>query len=279
MNAFQYARQIQKVIADQTWVDSPSEYVFGRHVTGTGTGGSVIVTDGPEAKALVELRRPLCLVTVGNNVPDEEHPDLELQEFDLILVTEVMGDDLGERVLLGGPRPSAGGQGSSRGRGLLEVEERVKAACGRLSGADGCPAALACIGSPPSQKVDTGFMVSSRKYRLRAWCTRQATFDAPTSLLATGGVGSVTLSWALPPARWDRRQIVLRKASGATAPASATAGTGVTLSGDLATSVVDTVLAGTWSYAVFCGYTETGAAANERFSAQSVGATRTVVAT
>lgn len=279
MNAQQFARQIQYVLAAQTWVDSPSEYVFGRHAGGIGAGGSVIVTDGPEAKALAELRTPFCLVTVGDNRPDEEHPDLEQQDFDLILVVQVEGDDLGERVLLGGPRPSAGGQGSSRGRGMLEVEERVKAAAGRLTGADGCPAALACVGSPPSVKVEGGYMVSSRKYRLRAWCTRQRTYDPPTALVATGGVGSVTLSWALPPTRWDLRQMVLRKASGSTAPASASAGTGVTLSGDLATSVVDTVAAGTWSYALFAGYSETGEAANERYSSQVTGTTRTAVAT
>jgi hypothetical protein len=65
--------------------------------------------------------------------------------------------------------------------------------------------------------------------------------------------------------RFDRRQMVLRR--GATLPASATAGTGVTLSGDLATSVVDTPGAGTWYYALFAAYDEYGSASNERYSA------------
>lgn len=83
-------------------------------------------------------------------------------------------------------------------------------------------------------------------------------YHPPRLFKATGGGGQVSLTWALPPDRFDRLKVVLRRASGATAPTSATDGTGVTLSGDLATSVTDSGLsAGTYSYAIFGGYDET----------------------
>lgn len=281
MNAFQHAYEMAYALGAATWVDSPSEYVFGRRSGVPGSGGAVIVTDGPTADALKDLRTPFALITIGNSRPDEEHPDLLDTEFEVVVVQQVEGDPLGERILVGGPRPSAGGQGSSRGRGILEIEERVLATCSRLTGADGSPMALAFMGSPPSQRIDTGYMVGARKYGFRAACTRQAEYPAPTNLVATAaGGGAVTLTWTLPAARWDRRLVILRRAAGSTAPASATAGTGVTLSGATAVTVSDTGLTpGTYSYAVFEAYTETGAAANERFSSQVTGTTRTVVAT
>lgn len=281
MNSYQHANQLAYLLGLATWVDSPSEYVFGRRPSGVGSGGAVIVTDGPTADALKELRTPFALVGIGNSRPDDEHPDLLLTDFSVIVVQQVEGDPLGERALVGGPRPLAGGQGSSRGRGILEIEERVLAVACRLTGADGAPMALAGMGSPPSQRIDTGHMVSSRRYDFRAWCTRAAEYPAPTNLVATAaGGGTVNLSWTLPAARWDRRLVILRRAAGSTAPASATAGTGVTLSGATAASVSDTGLTpGTYSYAVFEAYTETGTAANERFSIQVTGTTRTVVAT
>lgn len=65
------------------------------------------------------------------------------------------------------------------------------------------------------------------------------------------GGGAAALSWTNPS---GAVAMVVRRASGATAPATVEDGTGVTLSGALAESVSDSPGAGTWSYAVFAGH-------------------------
>ena len=93
---------------------------------------------------------------------------------------------------------------------------------------------------------------------------------------ATGGVGSVTLAWTLPPARFDRLRVVLIRKAGSSAPTSVSDGTAVTLSGDLATSKTDTIAAGTYSYSLFAVYDETHATPTtvEKYSAA---ATKTAI--
>ena len=74
-----------------------------------------------------------------------------------------------------------------------------------------------------------------------------------TALAATDRTpDSITLSWANPP-DVDLAAVIVRRAKGATAPATPTDGTGVTLPGQTATGVTDTGLDPdtTYSYAVF----------------------------
>jgi len=90
---------------------------------------------------------------------------------------------------------------------------------------------------------------------------------------ADAGSGNASLSWTIPPDRFDRDKVILRRAAGSTPPASATAGTGVTLSGDLATSVTDNPGSGSFAYSLFGAYDESGTA---RYSASR---TQTVTVT
>jgi hypothetical protein len=101
------------------------------------------------------------------------------------------------------------------------------------------------------------------------------------------GGGQVRLTWALPPNRYDLRQVVLRRKAGATAPVDQNDGTGIALPSLLPTTFTDTPGAGTWTYALFAGYNETAgydgtmgaATSNERYSALNMRAVDTVVAT
>jgi len=267
VNTLQMAEQLKYLLANDNWPDSPSDNTF----------GSVQVTDGPTEKALKELRMPIVLVTVGDTSEvDEEDPDLILQDFPLILVQAVLGDPMGERILIGGPRKSLG---SSDGRGILELEARLLDVVGKATGADGARAACAFVGSPPSQQVE-GRMIGSRKYNLKAWCTRDEHFDPPVHLVAEPiGSGNVRLSWTVPPDRYDRLKIVLRRATGLVAPATVATGTDVALASDLAFGVTDSPGVGTFSYSVWCGYTQIGAATSEKYSSLELGSKRTVIAT
>lgn len=264
MNPYQSARQIQYLLLSSTWADSPSEYVFGHGPEVV--DGSVRVTDGPLPEAAGELRMPFALVSIGTKEYDPEEPGLVLQDFEVILVQSVLGDPLGERIYVGANRGSSGAGGSD-GRGILELEERVENAIGKLTGANGARAVIAATAAPPATRVDsTGDLVASRKYVVRAWCTRAAHFEPPLYLAFSGG----TLTWTLPPDRWDRKRIVLRFNAGGSPPTGPTDGTGVALASDLATSVAGS--AGR-AYAIFAAYDETGSGNSERYSDASFSTT------
>jgi hypothetical protein len=168
----------------------------------------------------------------------------------------------------------------------MEIEEEVEKAVGRLTGADGVRATVALVSAPSAQQAQ-GRIVVATEIQVRAGCTVRRHYDAPSFLVATGAAGSVSLSWVNPPLRWDqypgdahdgtRLAPILRYASGATPPSSATAGSdGGTLAASATTASV-TLAAGTYSFAIFQPYTETGGSAAERYSAQETGTTRASV--
>jgi hypothetical protein len=164
---------------------------------------------------------------------------------------------------MGANRPD---ENTSLGRGLLEVDERVLNAVAKLTDANGITLQHSHSGAAASQLDAENRYIIQRDYYFEGVVTQQRTYPAPRFLIGTAGIGSVTLSWTLPPDRFDRLRIVVRRAAGTTAPTSPTAGTGVTLSGDLATTVINSAAAGTYSYAVFAAYDEYGAAAPNAYS-------------
>lgn len=264
MNPYQAARQLQYLLLASTWADSPGEYVFGHGPEVI--DGSVRLSEGLDPAVAGELRVPFALVTIGTKEYDPEEPGLVLQDFEVILVQSVLGDPFGERILSGANRGSSGAGGSD-GRGILELEERVENAIGKLTGANGARAVIAATAAPPAVKVErSGDLLASRKYVVRAWCTRAAHFEPPLYLAFAGG----TVSWTLPPSRWDLLKIVLRFNAGSTPPTGPTDGTGVTLASNLATSVAGS--AGR-AYAVFAAYDETGSGNAERYSDASFSTT------
>jgi hypothetical protein len=275
MTPFQMLRQIKWLATRARWAYGTQALVLGESVYAT----AGIVDDA------VKTRFPLCLLNLGAGRPDPDDPDLIEQDFVLALVTLVHGDPMGEQALGGGPRTQ--GIGDSRGRGLAEVEAPVLDALSRLTGADGCPIIVSESSEAAAAVLNDGAVGTSgvaRVYTLTALCTRQEEWQPPSLLVATqvppAGTLSVSLSWAIPPLRYDLRQMVLRRAVGATPPASATDGTPVTLSTVLATSVVDTVPGlGTYSYALFAGYNDAGddGATDDHYSSQVVGTYATAV--
>lgn len=265
MNPWQVAYQLRHLLRLAAWADGSAELVFGTRV---------YVAAAPAGELLAANRAPFAVVIPGSADADVHEPRLWRARFEVLVVTAVTGDTFGEAVLLGGPR--SGGQGSSRGRGLLELEEVTLGAVERLDGESGIRMRVVAQSAVAPAPIP-GTVAAQRSYTVEAWCSRSRSYEAPRLLAATAsGGGAVALTWSLPAARYDRRRVVLRRASGSTAPSSATAGTGVTLSGDLATSHADTPGAGTWSYALFGAYDETGSGSDERYSS---GVTATVVAT
>jgi len=219
---------------------------------------AVHVTRGsPQAvQELVErLAVPFCLVR-----PDaaerygDEHDDLLSLRLGILFAAAEAGDAgaLGERATAGGAR--VGGDASSSGRGVLELEERVRSELERVDEALGVflhptggeLASVAVPGAP---------YVASQEIFVEVRCARDRYYHPARNLSASVVAGTVNLAWTLPPDRWDRLRVMLRRIAGSSPPTTTT-GTEVTLSSDLATSASDTPGTGTWTYGVFAGYDE-----------------------
>lgn len=259
MNAWQAARQLRSLLLAAAWPDGTAGGVF----------GDVLVTQDEFSAVSQAFRSPMALIRVGQGTADRQQPKLIRQQIEVALVVALPGGAGAQASLLGGPR--TGGQGASSGRGLLEVEEQLLRVAGKLGGANGVRLQLVGSGAgEPVQDPRHGWLVA-RGFVFEAWLSSERSYPAPVNLVATAvgaSSGQVTLTWRNPPSRFDLLSVILRRASGSTAPASATDGTGVTLSGPLAISVTDTPGAGTWSYALFAAYDEVSAtpATADRYS-------------
>ena len=259
MNRNQIVRQVQSLLRAATWADTTVAFAE----------DSVLVTLGVPEKAAVEKRLPLVLIRPGaeNADPDlGEQPGLCRIEVVVTVIVANAQDQFGETSLIG-----AGRDTGSTGRGLLEVEELVKEALLQKGAETGMNVIFRSSSTQePIPHASLGYVVVGN-YRFEAIGTVDRTYQTPSGFAATGGVGQVALSWNASR-RFDARRFILRRASGATAPASATDGTGVTLGGTPdgsgVTSVTDTPLAaGTYSYALFLAYDDVLGDADEEISA------------
>lgn len=249
MNTYQVSRQVKYILGLRRWEDNPAnEKVF----------GAAVVSVAPQAEAMNKFRYPLAMVVPGSATVDAEEMDLLDQAITVRVICMVEADGYGESPLIGAHRRTSG---SSDGRGILEIEEELFSSIARSSGADGIEIRLWSSSEVQAELIeDLGYVVA-RDYLFGCLTTTTKTYPAPYKLAATDqGAGSVDLTWLLPAARYDRYRVILRYASGATAPTSITGGTGVTLSGDDATSVTQTGLStGTYAWAIFETYDEQSA--------------------
>jgi hypothetical protein len=284
MNEWQALRQIEYLIRLHKWTGG-STVVF--------APGSVLTTVAPEESSIRTMISPLVLLKpVAGQSDPEKHSQMDLlnQGLEVLLVTLTPGDAIGHKALMGGNRPGAAigtayGQQSSKNRGLLEVQTELKAAIEGLNNVSGLRIVLNSQSNVGASVDEKRLYVAWRTFRYDLWCADDLFYHPCRNLAATApGAGQVSLSWKLPPTRYDSFRAVLRRAAGATAPVSITDGTGVALSGNLATSVTDTPGAGTWSYALFFTYDEThgfnqGGGTPSEDQRVSDAVTRTVIAT
>lgn len=260
MNAWQVLQQIQWLLQQEEWTTDVAVF----------DSASVVVTVTPEAEAAANLSFPVALIRPLGGIADGGH-DGELEEMldqdvAIRVISAVKGDRMGQAALLGANRE---GQDATPGRGLLEIEEKLFDALLDADDDLGFRIAMRATGAAQAQPTSGLTYMVWRDYTFRARVTVDRFYHPPYGLSATVS-GGVVLGWSLPPSRFDTSKMVLRRASGGTAPASATAGTGVTLASDLATSKTDSPGSGTWSYALFAEYDEWHDATNLRYSAAVV---------
>lgn len=261
MNEWQVLKELQNKLRLREWEnDASNEIVF----------ASVIITPGIPPEALIDISQPAALLNVGAGRYDPENqelPDLIEQDFDITWTQVVPNDATGEAALVGGHRTA--GQGSSKGRGLLEIHEEGTAAIGKILSDVGLKHQNIFKSGVAAEYFEKFGYVVWRRVSFSALVSRDRFYHPVTKFTAVdaAGAGDADLAWTNPPDRYDYIRNIVRRAAGGTPPATATDGTGVTLGSDKATSVTDSPSAGPFAYSVFAAYNETGGTTNERFSA------------
>lgn len=140
---------------------------------------NVRVFAGIADKAALPGSFPFVLLGQESGVADPDDPEFLTQSFRILTASMVLGDPLGEQALAGGPAPDLG---KSAGRSVHELEERVRAAVGKLTGADGAKIMLSTssLGSPI--KVDVGRHLVVSEMSVEALCTSDLAYAAPQQI-------------------------------------------------------------------------------------------------
>jgi hypothetical protein len=257
LNPWQAAKQLAYELEALVWPD--------------GTGDPVIaaakVTSRPNMDILRGLRTPFALIIPTISSPDPEVPGLVNATFDVVVLTAVRSDAFGEHSVAGGNR--SGGQGSSEGRGAMELEEEIAAGITTVTEGLGQIRRVETGEIDQSQLAEHGY-VAVTVLRVAEPCVRDRYYHPACNpaILAVSG-SQVVVGWTLPPTRYDTLKIVVRRAAGYVPPAEVTDGDAVTLSaGDLAAFTIDSGVSAstTYSYSIFVAYDETGAGNEERYS-------------
>jgi hypothetical protein len=158
MNSFAVALAVRDLLAAAVWPGLGGEVVFGK----------VLVSAGVDVEQTrSQLRFPFVRILPDSLDVDDEAEDLVTQRFVLSVVQSVAGDPWGETVLLGGPGP-AGGL-TSKGRGLMALEQVVFDAVRLLSAQDGIQVQFTGASAVSAQlDAELGY-VAQRDYTFEAW--------------------------------------------------------------------------------------------------------------
>ena len=272
MNPWQLLKQVEYLVKAQVWTGSSTK-VF--------QADSVRIIGGDELAAFAEgLISPAVVIKPGASNSDPLHgeePDLVSFSFSVLLIANIPGDRTGSNVIMGAARE---GLTDSRGRGLLEVEEELVNAIGKLNDAAGIRCQLVESGAVASAVDPTNMSVGFREYLFEAQVTADRYYHAPSRFAGSVLTDDVTLTWEDPPTRFDSINLEIHRASGSTPPATAAAGTLVaSVALGVETYTDSNRPVGTWSYAIFAGYNDRGGATSERYSDQETGTTTTETVT
>jgi hypothetical protein len=228
-----------------TWPDAPNEPLLSR----------IVAAPPPAGYFRHDLVAPFGLLAVEAFRAHDEHPAdlIEEARWTLYLCAGNATQQAGSGAVVGGNRSSLG---SSKGRGLLEVEPLVSQAIFDAVGLTARPRAdgMRILSIPD----ELGGVVVMRPLSLVATRVPALSDYAPVRRLKSPT--STTLTWAAPPLRYDLVGYTWARASGGTAPATPAGGTfvpGTAASFAGGVTLTDSPGAGTFSYSIFWSYDAT----------------------
>jgi hypothetical protein len=206
-----------------TWPDSPNEPVLSRAFIGR----------LPANFSVRDTAAPFAIICPGQTTPNREHGESYLDEavVTVALVARNENDQSGSGAMVGAVRA---GQGSSVGKGLLDIEgavlARLRASTNQVNGV---PLGVQPTGTtvpPPEIPEEMRNTVAARAIEVTTVrVPTQPTFAQVRRLLASGSIGSVVLTWQALPDTYDLVSIQIVRKSGSTTPANPTDGTIIAL--------------------------------------------------
>lgn len=203
MNSRQMAQQIKHVLKAATWPETPNELVFGDRMT--------FVLAGPPEEEELPGGFPFVLINIGGGTADPDDPNLVEQTFDVLTVTDVAGGRMGEYALIGGAKSSLG---TSANRGVLELDDRVRAALKDLRGVDGAALLLQNTAPGSPTKIGQGRHLAVGSSTFTGWITAAPSYTHPTRLAKSGS--DWTWTGGQCSARFDFLQYRLGYVAGST---------------------------------------------------------------
>jgi hypothetical protein len=169
MNTWQAVQQVRYLLGKRAWPDSAT-LVFG--------SASVIVTAAIPEPVFERVRLPCALIRIMPATNDPDEPGIDLQEITIRLAVGHAGDGTGETAVIGGHRV---GQTDSRGRGLLEIEEEMRAAIGLLTSDHGVESQFKVASPQQAAMVGEQYIVY-RDYLFRLHTTATRSYPPVTAL-------------------------------------------------------------------------------------------------
>lgn len=185
----------------------------------------------------------------NRNRPDEIEYSIGLD-----IVHRVPGDKNAEASLLGRNQ-----QAGTLGKGILEIEETLQASIEILTTKNGMH--FAFVGASAAGADPIGeHNETIRRLNYKARGTRARFYNKPLRFRASNSSGTVTLTWTLPPTRYDTLRVeVWRHTSEITSY-----GQGTSIYSGTGTSTTNAPGAGTWYYAIFGIYVEPGSSTEKK---------------
>lgn len=167
MNESTLLSNLKTTLLAQKWTGS-SNVVFGT--------GSVLATpntdEAMQGAIKAAIRTPICLLQLLGAESDPEHdeePDLLKINFNARLIVNIPGDAVGENAVLGANK--TGGSIKSEGRGLVEVEQELYNAIGKLNALESYSIQNRMKGAQAAAQIAPSVYLAWRDYLFEAWVT------------------------------------------------------------------------------------------------------------
>jgi hypothetical protein len=259
MNGWQLTRQIRYLLRERRWEGAPAnEHVF--------RSNSVRITpiDIESFLGTANPGSPACTINLGRRTSDQQTKGYVAQEVVVTLAVQVEGDEVKENAAIGANRTA--GKGSSKGRGLAEVESELMSVLDDVTAMQGFQVQGYSAGSVEEAQVSSTLAFVYCEHTFMFMCTSQLTWLGPTSLNGSGATGgSISLAWTPAPLSWASIPGVggqiIKYAAGSTPPATPIDGLpGPTVSGIAGSAVISPLASGDYAISIFTMYKESGAA-------------------
>jgi hypothetical protein len=164
-----------------TWPAGSQEVVFG-------SNGRVKIYAGSPTEEQIPQSFPSALIGINTGPSDDDQHDLLDQQFTITTAVLVAGDPMGEFAVAGGGTADIG---SSAGKGVLEVAERVRFALKDVVSVVGTKISLKLSSTETPVNLVEKHLVTNDTV-VRMWCTSDLYYAPPQEIAYAGGTWTWT---------------------------------------------------------------------------------------